>query len=221
MSHGNASLTPTGRLRLASCVVNDGWPLRRAAERFGVSVTTAQRWSGRYREQGQAGMGDRSSRPNRCPGQLPTRIEHRIMGLRVSRRWGPARIGYRLRLNPATVGKVLTRYEAPRLAWTDPATGCRLRAKPKPFRYEHAAPGDLVHVDIKKLGRIPDGGGHRFLGRAAGIRVIQIARDDVRVKVRQAVTERQDVQLRGSVVGLDRSTDCDEFPREGQQLVWT
>jgi len=171
MSHGNASLTPTGRLRLASCVVDDGWPLRRAAERFGVSVTTAQRWAGRYREAGQAGMGDRSSRPNRCPAQLPRRLEHRIMGLRVTRRWGPARIGYRLRLNPATVGKVLNRYDAPRLAWTDPATGCRLRAKPKPFRYEHAAPGDLVHVDIKKLGRIPDGGGHRFLGRAAGVRV--------------------------------------------------
>ena len=148
MSHGNASLTPTGRLRLASCVVDDGWPLRRAAERFGVSVTTAARWAGRYREQGKAGMEDRSSRPHRCPAQLPARVEHRIMGLRVTRRWGPARIGYRLRLNPATVGKVLTRYEAPRLAWTDPATGCRLRAKPKAFRYEHAAPGDLVHMDI-------------------------------------------------------------------------
>jgi len=93
------------------------------------------------------------------------------MGLRVSRRWGPARIAYRLRLKVSTVSKVLARYQAPRLAWTDPATGCRLRAKPKPFRYEHGAPGDLVHVDIKKLGRIPDGGGHRFLGRAAGVRV--------------------------------------------------
>ena len=171
MSHGNASLTPTGRLRLARCVVDEGWPLRRAAERFGVSVTTAQRWSGRYRQEGQAGMGDRSSRPRRCPGQLPARTEHRIMGLRVNRRWGPARIAYRLGLTPSTVGKVLNRYQAPRLAWTDPATGCRLRAKPKPFRYEHKNPGDLVHVDIKKLGRIPDGGGHRFLGRAAGIRV--------------------------------------------------
>jgi len=72
---------------------------------------------------------------------------------------------------PSTVYKVLNRYEAPRLAWTDPATGCRLRAKPKPVRYEHKAPGDLVHVDIKKLGRIPDGGGHRTLGRAAAIRL--------------------------------------------------
>jgi hypothetical protein len=76
-----------------------------------------------------------------------------------------------LRLNVSTVAKVLARYEAPRLSWTDPAPGCRLRAKPKAFRYEHTAPGDLVHVDIKKLGRIPDGGGHRFLGRAAGVRV--------------------------------------------------
>lgn len=176
MSHGNASLTPAGRLRLARCVVDDGWPLRRAAERFGVSPTTAQRWAGRYRRQGKAGMVDRSSRPYWCPHQLPARTEHRIMGLRVSRRWGPARIAYRLALTPSTVGKVLARYEAPRLAWTDPATGCRLRAKPKAFRYEHAAPGDLVHVDIKKLGRIPDGGGHRFLGRAAGIRVKKSAK---------------------------------------------
>jgi transposase InsO family protein len=176
MSHANALLTPAGRLRLARCVVDDGWPLRRAAERFSVSVTTAQRWASRYRLHGKDGMGDRSSRPNRCPHQLPTRTEHRIMGLRVSRRLGPARIAYRLGLNPSTVGKVLARYQAPRLSWTDPATGCRLRARPKAVRYEHNAPGDLVHVDIKKLGRIPDGGGHRFLGRAAGIRVKKGAR---------------------------------------------
>ena len=112
MSHGNALLTPAGRLRLARCVVDDGWPLRRAAERYGVSVTTAQRWSLRYREQGKAGMVDRSSRPHRCPAQLPVRSEHRIMGLRVSRRCGPARIGYRLGLEPSTVSKVLGRANA-------------------------------------------------------------------------------------------------------------
>lgn len=87
MSHANASLTATGRLRLARCIVDDGWPLRRAADRFGVSVTTAQRWAGRYRCQGQAGMGDRSSRPRHCPRQLARRVERRIVGLRVSRRW--------------------------------------------------------------------------------------------------------------------------------------
>ncbi len=171
MSHGNASLTPTGRLRLARCIVDDRWPLRRAADRFGVSVTTARRWAGRYREHGKNGTGDRSSRPRRCPRQLQRRTERRIIGLRVSRRWGPARIAYRLRLNPATVHKVLVRYQAPRLAWTDPATGARLRAKPKAQRYEHAAPGDLIHVDVKKLGRIPDGGGHRIHGRAKGNRI--------------------------------------------------
>ena len=176
MSHRNAPLTPTGRLRLARCVVDDGWPLRRAADRFGVSVTTAQRWAGRYRQHGQAGMLERSSRPRRCPNQLDRRTERRILGLRVSRRWGPQRIAYRLRLNPSTVHKVLRRYQAPPLSWTDPATGARLRARPKPQRYEHAAPGELVHVDVKKLGRIPDGGGHRVHGRAKGVRVKKGAR---------------------------------------------
>jgi len=129
MSHANASLIPTGRLRLARCIVDDGWPLRRAADRFDVSVTTATRWAGRYRLHGKDGMLDRSSRPKVCPRQLDRRTERRIMGLRVLRRWGPARIAYRLRLNPATVHKVLTRYGAPPLSWTDPATGARLRAK--------------------------------------------------------------------------------------------
>ena len=176
VSHRNAPLSPTGRLRLARCIVDDGWPLRRAADRYQVSVTTAQRWAGRYRTHGNDGMQDRSSRPRHCPQQLPVRTERRILGLRVSRRWGPARIAYRLRLNPATVHKVLTRYQAPPLAWTDPATGARLRAKPKPQRYEHEAPGELVHVDVKKLGRIPDGGGHRVHGRAKGNRIKKSAK---------------------------------------------
>jgi transposase InsO family protein len=166
VSHRNAPLSPTGRLRLARCIVDDGWPLRRAADRYQVSVTTAQRWAGRYREHGKDGMGDRSSRPHHSPRQLDRRTERRILGLRVSRRWGPERIAYRLRLNPSTVHKVLRRYLAPPLSWTDPATGARLRARPTPRRYEHEAPGELVHVDVKKLGRIPDGGGHRVHGRA-------------------------------------------------------
>lgn len=116
MSHRNASLTPTGRLRLARCIVESGWPLRRAADR---------------------------------------RTEWRIIRLWVSRRWGPVRISYRLRLNPSTVHKVLVRYGAPPLAWTDPATGTRLRGKPKPQRYEHATPGDLVHVDVNEAGPDP------------------------------------------------------------------
>ena len=169
MSHANAPLTPTGRLRLARCVVEDGWPLRRAAERFGVSVTTARRWAERYRAEGEAGMVDRSSRPRRCPHRTPRRTERRVVGLRVSRRWGPARIAYHLGMHPSTVHKILTRYRCLRLSFTDPATGSPVRAGRRQVRrYEHAAPGDLVHVDIKKLGRIPDGGGHKVLGRQAG-----------------------------------------------------
>src|SRR5687767_15992411 len=98
MPHRNAPLTETGRLRLARCVVEQGWSLRRAAERFQVSPTTAQRWAGRYRELGAAGMVDRSSRPVRSPGRTPSRVERRIIKVRVTRRWGPARIAFLLGL---------------------------------------------------------------------------------------------------------------------------
>ena len=162
MSHRNAPLSETGRLRLARCVVEECWPLRRAAERFQVSPTTAARWAGRYRQLGAAGMVDRSSRPMRSPRRTPTRVERRIINVRVTRRWGPARIGYLLGMHPSTVHRVLARYRLAKLAWLDRATGQVIR------RYEHSAPGDLIHVDIKKLGRIPAGGGWRTLGRQRG-----------------------------------------------------
>jgi transposase InsO family protein len=168
MPHRNAPLTETGRLRLARCIVDDGWPLRRAAERFQVSPTTAARWAGRYRRHGQAGMADRSSRPHHSPRRLPRRTERRIVGLRVRDRLGPVRIAGRLRLNPATVHRVLVRYRVPRLGDLDRATGATIRQPIR--RYERARPGELVHVDIKKLGRIPDGGGHRIHGRVQGER---------------------------------------------------
>ena len=164
MSHPNAFLAPKGRLQLARCIVEDGWPLRRAAERFQVSVPTAARWAGRYREHGENGMEDRSSRPFASPSRTPQRRERRIIALRVNRRWGPARIGYLLGLQPSTVHKVLSRFGLAKLSWLDRATGRVIR------RYEHEKPGDMIHVDIKKLGRIPDGGGHRVMDREAGNR---------------------------------------------------
>jgi transposase InsO family protein len=107
-------------------------------------------------------MVDRSSRPHHSPRRTPRRRERRIIGLRVTRRWGPARIAYHLHLQPSTVHRVLSRWGLARLSWLDRATGRPVR------RYEHAAPGDLVHLDVKKLGKIPDGGGWRMVGRAAG-----------------------------------------------------
>ena len=164
MVHRNAPLTETGRLRLARCVIDDGWPLRRAAERFQVSHTTAARWAARYRDLGPAGMADRPSRPHHSPARTPQRAERRIIKLRVTRRWGPARIAFHLELAPSTVHRVLARYRCPRLAHLDRATGRSIR------RYEREQPGELVHVDIKKLGNIPDGGGWRIAGRPQGRR---------------------------------------------------
>src|SRR3712207_6673558 len=123
MSHPMAALSPVGRLRLARCVVDDGWPLRRGAGRVQGSPTAAARWAGRYRQFGPAGMVDRSSRPHRSPAQTPTRLERRIVKVRVVRRWGPARIGYLLGIQPSTVHRVLTRYRLARLAWLDRSTG--------------------------------------------------------------------------------------------------
>ncbi|MFC4566121.1 IS481 family transposase, partial [Nocardiopsis mangrovi] len=144
------------------CVVDDGWPLRRAADRFQTSVSTARRWAGRYRAHGQAGMRDRSSRPRHSPRRTPARRERRVVNLRTARRWGPARIAGHLHMAASTVHRILTRYRMPRLACLDRATGRQVR------RYERERPGELVHVDIKKLGNIPDGGGHRALGRPEG-----------------------------------------------------
>jgi len=162
VSHRNAPLSETGRLRLARCVVEEGWPLRRAAERFQVSPTTAARWAGRYREFGVPGMADHSSRPHHCPNQTPTRTERRIIKVRVIRRWGPARIGYLLGMHPSTVHRVLTRYGMAKLRWLDRPTGRVIR------RMEPARCGDLIHIDVKKLGKIPAGGGWRMLGRSVG-----------------------------------------------------
>lgn len=168
MSHRNAILAHAGRLQLARCIVVDGWSLRRAAERFNVSVPTAARWSRRYRELGEDGLEDRRSQPLTCPHRTGIRTERRVPGLRVNRRLGPARIAYHLHLNTSTVHRILTRYLCPPLRFTDPATGIRVRGRDRAHRYEYAWDGEMIHVDMKKLGRIPDGGGHRIEGRVQG-----------------------------------------------------
>lgn len=167
VTHARASLTPQGRLKLVQLVVDEGWAQARVAERFQVARGTVSKWVARFRIEGQAGLADRSSRPHLSPNQTPRRVERRIIALRITRRWGPHRIAYHLGLPQSTVSKVLTRYRVPLLGHIDLNTGVRVR-KPKPVRYEHERPGDLIHVDVKKLGRIPDGGGHRTLGQAKG-----------------------------------------------------
>ncbi|WP_439592318.1 helix-turn-helix domain-containing protein, partial [Microbacterium sp.] len=113
MTHANAPLTPEGRRRLASLIVDQGWAVRRAAERFQCSPATASRWSRRYR----AGLPltDRSSRPCRQPNRSSQHLERRIVALRFTRRWGPHRISYHLHVPRSTVGRVLSRYRMPLL----------------------------------------------------------------------------------------------------------
>ncbi|SFA62098.1 leucine-zipper of insertion element IS481 [Rhodococcoides kroppenstedtii] len=104
MVHANASLTPKGRLKLASSIVDDHWSIRRAAERFQISPTTAKKWADRYRA---GGDGRPSSRPRRSPARTPRRTERRIVALRFTNRWGPHRIAYHLHLPRSTVSAVL------------------------------------------------------------------------------------------------------------------
>jgi transposase len=162
VAHRNAPLSELGRLRLARAIVDQGWPAARAAERFQVSRPTAHRWATRYQDQGPAGMVDRSSRPHHSPRRTPAPLVRRIVHLRWTQRLGPAQIASQVGLAPSTVHAVLVRCRISRLGALDRATGQPIR------RYEHAQPGALVHIDIKKLGNIPAGGGHRFLGRPAG-----------------------------------------------------
>jgi hypothetical protein len=159
--HANAPLSELGRLRLARCIVEQGWPTARAAERFQVSRTTAARWAQRYRVEGSAGMRDRSSRPHHSPRRTPAPIVRKIVHHRTKKRLGPVQIAPLVGVAPSTVHRVLVRCQLNRLAWLDRATG-------HPVRYEYPAPGGLVHVDIKKLGNIPAGGGWRFVGRKQG-----------------------------------------------------
>jgi transposase InsO family protein len=160
--HRNAPLTETGRLRLARCIVEDRWSIARAAERFQVARTTAKRWADRYRELGPAGMADRSSRPHRSPRRTPQPIVRKIVHLRWKQRLGPVAIAARVGLAPSTVHRILVACRINRLWHVDRATGEPIR------RIEMTRPGELVHVDVKKLGNIPDGGGWRAHGRAHG-----------------------------------------------------
>src|SRR3954453_20190876 len=167
VSHANAAMTPRARLRLARLVVDQGWPIARAAERYDVSWPTAKRWADRYRQSGPAGMNDASSRPHPSPNRTPKPVVRKIVHLRWKHRLGPVQIADQVGLAPSTVHAVLVRCRINRLSHIDRATGEPIR------RYEHPYPGALIHVDVKKVGNVPAGGGHRFVGRQQGNRTEQ------------------------------------------------
>ena len=162
MSHANAALTPRARLRLAKLIVEDRWTPSTAAKMFMVSPRTARKWADRYRAEGRTGMADRSSRPRSSPNKTPEHVTRQIVRLRWRRRLGPVQIAGELGIAASTAHAVLVRCRINRLSYIDRVTGEPIR------RYEHPHPGSLIHVDVTKFGNIPDGGGHRFVGRQQG-----------------------------------------------------
>ncbi len=160
MAHRNAPLTPQGRLLLCRRIAA-GTPIAHVAAGMGISRRCASKWWHRYLELGADGLHDRPSRPRRSPQRTPERLEERIVKQRRRDKVGPHRIAARLDLAPSTVYRVLVRHDLNRLGHLDRQTAQPIR------RYERSRSGELVHVDVKKLGRIRPGGGHKVHGRAA------------------------------------------------------
>jgi transposase InsO family protein len=143
-------------------------PVAHVARAMGVSRQCAHRWVARFDAEGEAGLVDRSSRPHRIPTRTAPEIEARVIAARAEHRRGQDWLGPELGVPARTVSRILRRHNVPRLAVCDPMTGEVIRAsKATAVRYERDRPGELVHVDVKKIGRIPDGGGWRAHGRAA------------------------------------------------------
>jgi len=170
VSHPNARLTPYGRGLLVGRILA-GHRVADVAAQLGCSRTTAYKWLARYRREGAGGLADRTSRPHRVPHRLDTALEHAILELRRLRRRGADWIAAELGIPSSTVGRVLRRHRMPALRMLDALTGARIRRGPATgVRYERSTPGELIHIDVKQLGRIPDGGGWRAHGRTAQAR---------------------------------------------------
>ena len=164
-----------------ACVLDQGWTIVTTAERFQVDAKTVRKWRDRFVAQGIDGLQDRSSKPHQSPNRTPRR--RRVIHLRTKRRWGTDHIASMVGLAASTVQNILNRAGLRRLDRGDRAT----RTEPV-RRYQQDTPGELIHVDIKKLGAIPGGGGWKTRGRGypgegprsrqVGYRYIHTAIDD-------------------------------------------
>jgi transposase InsO family protein len=183
VSHVNARLTVHGRQLIVDRVAA-GRPVAHIAAELGVSRQTAYRWVGRYRAEGAAGLRDRSSRPRSSPRRTSADREQEVLQARQALRFGPLRIAAATGVPARTVTRILHRHQVPRLADCDPLTGTPIRAsRASSNRYERTSPGELVHLDVKKLGRIPAGGGWRAHGRSEQVRGRGIGYDYVHVAI--------------------------------------
>ena len=179
--HPNAALTPEMRRRMAVCVTERRWSVAAAAQRFQVDPKTVRKWRDRYLAEGAAGLLDRPSRPRSCPWRTPEAKRAEVIELRLRRRWGADHIAHEVKLAASTVQNILHRAGLGRLDRGGRATAPR----PPVRRYQRERPGELVHVDVKKLAGIPDGGGWHVHGKPnagprakVGYRYIHTAIDD-------------------------------------------
>jgi transposase len=169
VGHRNARLTFHGRRLLVQRVRDQHMPVAQVARAMGVSRQCAHRWVARFDAEGEAGLWDRSSRPHRMPTRTGPEIEARVLAARAEHRRGPDWLAGELGVPARTISGILRRHNVARLAVCDPMTGEVIRAsKTTAVRYERSRPGELLHMDVKKIGRIPPGGGWRAHGRQAG-----------------------------------------------------
>jgi transposase InsO family protein len=183
VAHANARTTVYARKLIVARVLAGHRP-GEVAKQLGISRQTVYKWVRRWRAEGQAGLTDRSSRPHRMPRRTSVSTTAAIVAARRAHHAGPVRLAAILGIAASTVGAVLARAGMPRLAEVDRLTGELLRGRRhSDRRYEHEHPGDLLHVDVKKLGRIPAGGGWRIHGRSEKVRGRGLGWDYVHVAI--------------------------------------
>jgi transposase InsO family protein len=167
---------------MVACVLERDWTVEATAERFQVDAKTVRKWRDRFLAEGKAGLQDRSSRPKRSPNRTPRACRRRVVRLRRRRRWGADHIAHEVGIAASTVRSILRAEGLGRLDQGDRATS----SQPRPQRYQRSRPGELIHVDVKKIAAIPTGGGWRMHGwegrnqrrTRAGYRYIHTAIDD-------------------------------------------
>jgi transposase InsO family protein len=174
MVHGSARLTVFSRELMCRRVLEEGWTITAAAQSAGVSRQTGSKWVARYRGGGQEGLENRSTRPHRSPRRLAARTKAAIVRARLRLRWGPHRLSWALGIARSTIYAVLRGLGLNRLRRLEPREPVR--------RYEWPAPGDLLHLDTKKLGRVHPEGSKRFGGprrsKGLGWSFVHVAVDD-------------------------------------------
>jgi transposase len=198
-SHKHARLTPKGRALLVNRVQQQGWTVRAASEAGGVSVRTAYKWLARFKTEGAQGLADRSSRPRRCPHAITEEDQARFEALR-RQRWPLWRIAMQAGRSLATLSRCMKQAGLSRLKSLEPVVPV--------VRYERAAPGELLHIDTKKLGRIK-GIGHRITGDRTLNRNQGIGWDAVHL----AIDDHSRVSF-AAIKSDETSASCTQFLRE-------